>query len=173
MNRITTADSRITTAIQSYRSSVFGSAMALASQLGNGPVLAGLMAILAVYLRWQHSRSLALACVYSGLLMLGYNGIKVVFRRKRPDTPYAATLRSSSFPSGHAASSMTAYGLIAYVLATEVVLPYGLIAGILVGLLPLAVGTSRVYLGAHHPSDVVAGWFLGLGGLVLLLVRFG
>ena len=81
MNRITTADQKIATVIQSVRSPVFGSTMALATHLGDGVALATLMAGLAAFLSWQHSGALALACIYSELLMLGYNGLKVVFRR--------------------------------------------------------------------------------------------
>ncbi len=89
-------------------------------------------------------------------------GIKRVVRRPRPDhlTDHELWLRipsDSSFPSGHAASS----GLMAVLLSRSS--PFApLWVAIAVG-----VGASRVHVGVHHGSDVVAGWAVGVGmGLV-------
>lgn len=86
--------------------------------------------------------------------------LKGLFERKRPDF---ADLETFSFPSGHAFGSAVVYGLLA-ILAWRVLHRYpwrGAVAGGLV-LVFVAVGLSRVLLGKHYPSDVVAGWSLGL-----------
>jgi undecaprenyl-diphosphatase len=87
--------------------------------------------------------------------------LKAVFERKRPDF---ADLETFSFPSGHAFGSAVVYGLLALV-ALRVFHRYRwrwVVAGGL-ALVFVAVGLSRVFLGMHYPSDVVAGWGLGLG----------
>jgi undecaprenyl-diphosphatase len=73
---------------------------------------------------------------------------------------------SASWPSGHATSSIAFYGALAVLAARRVSAGWGRAASwVAGGLLVAAVGTSRVYLGVHYPSDVVAG--LAVGGLWL------
>jgi undecaprenyl-diphosphatase len=89
--------------------------------------------------------------------------LKRGFARPRPDlVPHGAFVYSASFPSGHAMASAVTYLTLAALLARVLpgrrmklfVLTWALL---LTGL----AGTSRVYLGVHWPSDVVAGWAMG------------
>ncbi len=88
--------------------------------------------------------------------------IKLAFRRKRPETIYASTMRikSYSFPSSHAYTSM----LFALAIITSVWTLFADAVGVLVGIVliifAIAVAVSRVRLGAHHPSDVLGGALL-------------
>ncbi|MCI0338993.1 MAG: bifunctional DedA family/phosphatase PAP2 family protein [Acidobacteria bacterium] len=98
-------------------------------------------------------------------LALGYalnNSFKYAFQRERPDFwEMIARLHSYSFPSGHAMVSMAVYGSAAYLL--EAAFPrYRWSFRIFAPALVLLIGASRVYLGVHWPSDVLAGYAAGL-----------
>ena len=88
--------------------------------------------------------------------------------RVRPDVePHLVVVKTSSFPSGHAASSMVFYLALALVLTQGT--RWSRPAALLAILLSLAIGTSRVMLGVHWPSDVVGGWAFGMLWVLLTL----
>ena len=94
--------------------------------------------------------------------------IKFFLRRERPLVPLIAKVHGYSFPSGHTFTSVTFYGIIAYIIYKNVqnkFLKWLLI--ILLIMLIILVGFSRVYLRLHYASDVVASFCLGLIWLVL------
>ena len=89
--------------------------------------------------------------------------LKRVYDRPRPDlVPHGSHVYSASFPSGHSALSAAVYLMLAVVLASFATRRssrapiYALAAAVVIG-----VGMSRVYLGVHWPTDVLAGWSLG------------
>lgn len=90
--------------------------------------------------------------------------LKSLFLRERPDIAgHLASVKSTSFPSGHSFGATVAYFGLAFLLSREVKvikieILYYLLAIIVVGL----VGTSRMYLGVHYPTDVVGGVSCGL-----------
>jgi len=94
--------------------------------------------------------------------------LKVALRRKRPLTDYVLNMRFSTYslPSGHAVGSMVAYGALALLTVRFLPLPLSAAVAAFLALLIFLIGLSRIYLGAHYPSDVMAGWLLGLVGLI-------
>ncbi len=93
--------------------------------------------------------------------------VKLAIRRIRPRNRYTESmlLDTFSFPSGHAASSVVVFGLVGYLLMWSLPSPWEIIAAIGIGIFVGLIGISRVYLGAHYPTDVIAGWMIGLAGL--------
>ena len=94
---------------------------------------------------------------------------KLAFARPRPElVAHLVEVSSYSFPSGHAMSSAVTYltlgALLARTQARKRIKAY--LLGVAV-LLTLMIGTSRVYLGVHYPSDVLAGWSLGAAWAML------
>lgn len=146
--------------------------MTLCSFLGLPAIVVTVSVVIAVVCYLQGKKNLSLA--FSGaVLALGANSlIKLLVHRTRPDTLYVESMaiKSYSFPSGHAFGAMVFYGLIAYLCYQNLSKPFNLLTAILLGLLILAIGTSRVSLGAHFPSDVLVGWLLG-GAALLTIIK--
>ncbi|PZQ63297.1 MAG: PA-phosphatase [Phenylobacterium zucineum] len=114
----------------------------------------------AFHRRYRHALVLAVTVL---LATLSNGTTKAFFSRPRPDlVPHEVYVYSGSFPSGHSTMAAATYLTLAMLIASleprrrTKGLVYGLAGLILVG-----VGFSRIYLGVHWPSDVLAGWCLG------------
>ncbi|MEO8247313.1 MAG: phosphatase PAP2 family protein [Chloroflexota bacterium] len=104
-----------------------------------------------------------------GLGALANSTIKLVVARPRPDVLTPIVVEPGySFPSGHSLSAMVAYGVIAVLVARSGLPRWAraVIIGLLAGLVAM-VGLSRVYLGAHYPTDVIGGWLIGFAWVTL------
>jgi undecaprenyl-diphosphatase len=117
--------------------------------------------------RKTHAALFVVAAVGGGMLLSTL--LKIGFDRPRPDlVPHGALVYTASFPSGHAMLSAVVYltlgALLARVQARHLLKLYLLGLAIL---LTVAVGASRVYLGVHWPTDVVAGWAVGAAWALL------
>lgn len=112
-------------------------------------------------LRHTHSALLLLGAVPGGLVIS--QTLKSVIARPRPDVvPHLVDITSLSFPSGHAMMATIAWltigALLARLAPTVLLKRYILAVAIFLSFL---IGLSRIYLGVHWPSDVMAGWALG------------
>jgi undecaprenyl-diphosphatase len=107
------------------------------------------------------------AAVLSGWFLS--NSLKLIVARPRPDlVPHLAVVNDPSFPSGHAMVSTVAYLLIAGLLfRSRIDRPLRVFIAILTTILLIAIGASRVFLGVHYPTDVLAGWFAGVAWVSL------
>ncbi len=117
--------------------------------------------------RQYHALGLLLVATVGGVVLNEF--LKHAFARPRPPLAFHLTeVRSMSFPSGHAMESAIIYLTLAALLA-RLVQPR-LLRLYFIGLaffLTFVVGVSRVYLGVHYPSDVLAGWTAGLAWALL------
>lgn len=123
-------------------------------------VVAATLGLLAIQRHWL-TAALVLGGTLSGSVVVGI--AKTLVGRARPMvTDHLVAVSSPSFPSGHAANSATVYLTLA-LLIVQIVERRALRAYILLStaLGVTAIGCSRVYLGVHWPSDVLAGWSFG------------
>lgn len=94
--------------------------------------------------------------------------LKNFFERERPNINLMFQADGFSFPSGHSMGSMTYYGFLVYLVIRS---KRNLLSkagwGVLFGFIILLIGISRIYLGVHYPSDVLAGYMAGGAWLVL------
>lgn len=94
--------------------------------------------------------------------------LKLVFMRERPFDLMIITEKGYSFPSGHAMAALGFYGFILYLLWNmNLEKKAKLIFSILLVLLIILIGVSRIYLGVHYASDVLAGYLVSLAYLIL------
>ena len=96
--------------------------------------------------------------------------LKHTIRRIRPDHIRLIEEKGFSFPSGHSMTSIALYGILIYLVYKYIknkILKIILIA--LLTLLILGIGISRIYLGVHYPSDVLAGFFLSSSIIILVV----
>jgi undecaprenyl-diphosphatase len=152
-------------------------AMLAITQLGSGVFLAIVaVAFVLLFARKKQYRAAGLLAVAAlgGLLIL--LSLKAGFARPRPMiVPHLLSVTEFSFPSGHAMMSAVIYLSIASLLAHSIKSGCRKTAMIVMALLLSGViGFSRVYLGVHYPSDVIAGWSVGLAWACLCwLVGWG
>ena len=172
--RFAAADAGLTRWIQAHDSE-WGETFFYGISMLGAPVLVGIVVITALaYARvrdWRRSGALVLATASgAGLNML----LKHVFHRGRPE--YAAEFiahNSWSFPSGHSMDSIVGYGMLLFLLLHEgrtqswrrLLLTGGIV-------LVFLIGVSRVYLGVHYLTDVVAGWLAGGAWLFVCLTAY-
>lgn len=146
--------------------------------LGNPPTITALTVILSIiaYLA-QRNISLSLWIILANVIgSLGINPfVKDVVARQRPAEDMRIIKEMSySFPSGHAFASVVLYGgLIVIVLLSLKKGPWRNVFVSLISIGIVLVGMSRIYLGVHYLSDVLAGFSLGLAWLLLsyIIVR--
>ncbi|MDQ1564534.1 MAG: hypothetical protein QOI14_1485 [Actinomycetota bacterium] len=151
-----------------HRPAALVSAARIGSELG-GPLALAVMAVVAAGVLWMCGRRLLLALAPG--ISFGFSGLAVavgkkIVDRSRPPVPlHLVPEANASFPSGHATESTALFVTLALVVAVFVLRrPIARAATLLgAGLLSFVVGASRLVLGVHWPSDVLAGWVLGAG----------
>ncbi len=143
--------------------------------LGGHTLLLLIVAIVGGYLAIIKQRATALFVIASATTgMLLNSAFKALFNRSRPDVvSHLTEVFTASFPSGHATLSAAVYLTLGALLA-GIHTSYALRAyfiGIAV-FLTIAIGLSRIYLGVHYPTDVLAGWCFGTSWAALCLAVF-
>jgi len=137
--------------------------MTLITTLGNGStyilLVLAILTVLALCQRWIELAGLVICLSGSAVLN---ELLKHMFMRTRPADFRLITATGYSFPSGHAMVSLCFYGIMAFLIARNIhSWRWRLALGIGAALLIIIIGVSRIYLGVHYPSDVVAGYMAG------------
>jgi undecaprenyl-diphosphatase len=134
------------------------------TSLGGVTVLALLTLLATAYLLLDRKAGIAVFLFLSVLSgWLASTGLKILVARARPDVvPHLVDVGDLSFPSGHAMVSAVTYltlgALLARTQRRRATRIFVMAAGIL---LAVIIGLSRIYLGVHYPTDVLAGWVAG------------
>lgn len=111
-------------------------------------------------------------CILSNLTIITMLNqlFKFIFVRPRPTEFRIITETGYSFPSGHSMTSMAFYGFIIYLIYNNVKNKYiKWLLIILLSLLIISIGISRIYLGVHYTSDVLAGFLISISYLILYI----
>lgn len=171
-------DSDVLAAVLRHRTSGQARLARLLTTLGASPVTEVCVASAGAWAAWRRRAPVRLLVVPLVLLLVGVllrAGLAEAVRRPRPPlAARAGTAAGQAFPSGHSATAVLGWGLVAALLATTVPSRAGrIVLGSAVPLLALVVGTTRVVLGVHWVSDVLGGWAVGtaLLGAALLVLR--
>jgi len=157
-------DSTVIYFIQGLESPAITSIMKIITFLGSSVfiILLSISILYFLYKVLNHRSELILfvaALIGSNILCVL---LKLFFHRARPDLHRLIEISGYSFPSGHATNAMTVYGILAFILWRNIRTKTGRSLLIIVSLIMiLLIGISRIYLGVHFPSDVIAGYFTG------------
>jgi len=159
------ADVAILTWLGQHHTKLLTDAAVELTYLGTGTVVLMIVGVAALFL-WhtehKHSARILLFAVAGNILLNGV--LKLMFHRARPSVfAWQTTAVSSSFPSGHAMSATVCYGTVAYLASRLQKHKTSRVATLTAAvLLILMICSTRLYLGVHYPSDVVAGIIVGL-----------
>jgi undecaprenyl-diphosphatase len=154
----------------SIRTPFLTEAMLFFTNLG-GPIFLTLATlIIALLLLKKHKRETALFLVAIIMGVILNASLKTMFDRQRPQLNPLVIEASKSFPSGHAMNNFIFYSLLVFlVFHLSKNKKLTMIAGLLSMFLVLTIGFSRIYLGVHYFSDVMAGFVGGFWWLVTIL----
>jgi undecaprenyl-diphosphatase len=175
-NGPTSFDAHVTRWFVDRRSDALTTVMRAVTWLGSSAVVVPLAAIVTAFLLSRRAWYLAgfLALCVAGASLLGLVAKHVVDRDRPPEVIRLQHTTTSSFPSGHATQAAATYlALVFVVLAVSRSSKLHVVAWIVAGVTVGAVGVSRIYLGVHWTTDVLAGWLLGITWTTAVRVSFG
>ncbi|MCR4322662.1 MAG: phosphatase PAP2 family protein [Candidatus Azambacteria bacterium] len=157
---------------EAIRSDALTPVMRATTMLGSGTIVVGLSIVGVMWLLYRGMAVYAVAFITS---VVGASGVTVVMKwvleRPRPSGFQALMEHTFSFPSGHAALSLAFFGILVYFLIRHTSRRSLQVFAVLVGgMIIIAIGVSRVYLGVHWPSDVVGSYVL-VGLWLAIVIR--
>ncbi|HGI4387598.1 TPA: phosphatase PAP2 family protein [Streptococcus agalactiae] len=146
----------------------------LITVIGNtvSQIAIAIMSVTFCYLKkwYPQARFIAVNAIISGICILS---LKLIFQRVRPTLTHLAFAGGYSFPSGHSMGTFMIFGSI--IILLQYYMPksiWKLLCQGTLGLLIFLIGLSRIYLGVHFPTDVLAGFILAYGILNLTAYIF-
>lgn len=161
--------------VYEQRSPVLSAIFIPVTYMGNWQTITILAAILLAVPKTRRNIGLPFAVISLSSTVV-YKAVKGIFQRPRPEMEVRLVPQDGfSFPSGHSMNCIVCFGILIYLIRRYC--KNRKTANILTGLLTLlimGIGTSRVYVGVHFPTDVLGGWSLGLAflmGSILILEK--
>ena len=174
-NELTVFDDTVSAAIQSYRHVSLTVILEFITHLGDRVAYIIASLVIAAFFFFKYGKwKFALQTIIVLLLSSLSNVVlKRVIQRERPTLEHLVAVNSLSYPSGHAMSAMAFYGFLSYLcLRSDMSFRSKLASVTILVLLILLIGISRIYLGVHFPSDVLAGYIGGLIWVTFCAIMF-
>ena len=166
-NNTTTFDDNIYNYIYSFRSDLLDIAFKTITKFGNTITVIIMIFVLLIFLGKENIYKMLLTV---GATVLTNQGLKHSIRRVRPEHIRLIKENGYSYTSGHSMIAIALYGLLIYLVYKNV--KNKLIKTILIVLLSiliLGIGISRIYLGVHYPSDVLGGFSIAIPIIILIV----
>jgi undecaprenyl-diphosphatase len=161
LEKLMVFDHHIITYVQGFETGYLTAVMTFFSFIGDTiPVIViTLLSAFFLYRVLHHRREVVLLiCTMIGSTLLNVL-LKYIFQRTRPDINQIVFEEGFSFPSGHSMAAFSLYGILTFLLWRHLKTRVG--RGTLLtvnGLMIFLIGYSRIYLGVHYPSDVIAAY---------------
>lgn len=156
-------DSAVRTWVHGFASPAMTTLMRVITEMGSVGLAVVLIIAIGIFLAkgWKRAAGWLVLSVL-GATILSVT-LKYGFHRPRPVPFFGAVPHSYSFPSGHSLFSFCVYGTLAGLINARVrSLWLRAVVWTIAALLVIAIGLSRIYLGVHYPSDVVAGYLAAM-----------
>ena len=174
-NELESFDTNITAFVQSFRSDGLTAYFRFVTDLGDRYAYIAISILLGAYFFFRHKNWNFIVQTILVLLLATVTNValKHVINRARPSLEHLVEVNTLSYPSGHSMSAMAFYGFLVYLSITLIPKKrLKVLVALLICLLILSIGTSRIYLGVHYPSDVAAGFVGGLIWVTLCIIVF-
>lgn len=159
---------------QSFQPSWLTSFMSFISSISSTVSYFFIVPIIAVFFYFKHYKKEAFFSVFITLGNILNPIIKNIVNRARPTNDLVKVLEektTSSFPSGHAMGAIIFYGFLIY-LVWKLPFKHKKIITFILTIFILFVGISRIYLGTHWPTDVLAGYIIGIIWLMFVIFLY-
>ena len=164
-------DATLFQAVQNLRTPAADQLLIGVTQLTDGSAMALFALLVAGWLAWRRDWALLAHWVAAvAFAVIAPTLLKQLLAIPRPGA--VAGVEEYAFPSGHATRAAVLYGFLAVAAARGLTLPWRWLPYSLAGVAAVAVAFSRVYLGAHWPSDVIGGLALGFAWAALLGIAY-
>ena len=172
---LATYDTSITDTVTGARSPFLTTYFKFVTEVGDamGYLIVFVLCTLLFYLMFRNWEYVVQISVVMILALSSNLILKEIINRARPDAEHLVTVETLSYPSGHAMMAMAFYGFLIYLVSTfkmNFFLRSTII--LLLAVLILSIGVSRIYLGVHYPSDIAGGYIAGLIWVIFCAMVF-
>ncbi len=170
-NELVNFDTSLSLWLYSLRSPILTTLMSLISFFGQEVAITLAVAVVVVFLIKRHQREAVLFTLTLAAEGIFNAVLKNWIERPRPTFAAVTVINEYSFPSGHSSNAFVFYALAAYFayhFTGKKKLSFAI--AIISALIIILVGVSRVYLGVHYPTDVLAGYLVGFWWFLTMIV---
>ena len=160
LNKVSFLDDYIYKIIYGLRNNIWDFIFINITKMGNTTIV--LLVIIVVLLKMNHKNQEILSFT-AIITVLSNQIIKIIIKRPRPNHIRLIKQGGYSFPSGHAMISIAVYGFLLYYIQTNCKnKKQKILLSVLLTILILMIGCSRVYVGVHYPTDIIGGYCLSI-----------